>query len=64
MENIQQLNKVYVVIESTSVDYHGTYHEIVQIFANREDAEKKCKELMDENYKADTEYFIDAWNVN
>jgi predicted regulator of amino acid metabolism with ACT domain len=60
----KRFDKVHVVIEAKSEDYHGTYNEIVQIFANREDADKKVIELSGNNYKGNVEYFIDTWNVD
>ena len=55
--------KVYIVMKSESVDYHGTYHEIIQVYSNKEDADKKVKELSEDNYNVNIEYFIDIWNV-
>ena len=55
--------KVYIVMKSESVDYHGTYNEIIQVYSNKEDADKKVKELSEDNYNVNIEYFIDIWNV-
>ena len=60
----KRFDKVHVVIEAKSEDYHGTYNEIIQIFSNRDDADKKVKELSETNYKSNIEYFIDTWNVD
>ena len=59
----KRLDKVHVIIESKSVDYHGCYREIVEIYANIEDAKKKIKELSEENNNYDIDYFIDTYNV-
>lgn len=59
----KRLNKVHVIIESKSVDYHGSYDEIVEIYANIEDAKNKIKELLDENNNGNIDYFIDTYNV-
>ncbi|MDD4028046.1 MAG: hypothetical protein PHN54_03230 [Bacilli bacterium] len=59
----KRLNKVHVIIESKGVDYHGSYREIVEIYANIEDAKKKIKELLEENNNYDIDYFIDTYNV-
>lgn len=60
----KRFDKVHVVIEAKSEDYHGTYNEIIQIFSNCDDADKKVKELSETNYKGNIEYFIDTWNVD
>lgn len=59
----KRLNKVHVIIELKGVDYHGYYREIVEIYANIEDAKKKRKELSEENNNYDIDYFIDTYNV-
>ena len=59
----KRLNKVHVIIKSESVDYHGCYDEIVEIYDNIEDAEKKKKELLEENNNCNIDYFIDTYNV-
>lgn len=60
----KRFNKVHVVIEAKSEDYHGTYNEIIQIFSNSDDADKKVKELSEINYKCNIEYFVETWKVD
>lgn len=57
------MKTVYVVIEAKSEDYHGTYREIVSIYANKDTAMKKVNQLIEENYNCDTEYYYETYNV-
>ena len=57
------MEKVYVVIENKSEDYHGTYKEIIAIFNEKEAAVSKIKELEEENYNCNIEYDYDIYNV-
>ena len=57
------MNSVYIVIEAESVDYHGTYHEIMGVFGNKLDAITKVKKLEDLNRDGDIEYYFEEYNV-
>ena len=54
--------KVYIVIKSTSVDYHCRYDEIVGVYASRDAAEVVVDEL-NSTTRCDVEYWIDEWIV-
>ena len=57
------MNKVHILIEQKSEDYHGTYKEIIAVFKNKEDAIKRMEQLREENYNCNIEYDYDTWNV-
>lgn len=54
--------KVFIVIKATSVDYHGRYDEIVNVYADRIAAEVVVEEL-NSTREYDVEYWIDEWPI-
>lgn len=57
------MNKVHVILELKSEDYHGTYKEIVAVYSNEEDCKAKLKELEEENHYYNIEYWHEVFNV-
>lgn len=56
-------NKVYIIIKRTSEDYHGSSDEIMDIFDSHEKAETEMTKIAESDYKSNTEYYIDTYNV-
>jgi len=54
--------EVHIIIKSTSVDYHGRYDEIVNIYSDKNKAIKAC-DTLNEDKKYDIEFYIDSWIV-
>lgn len=57
------MNKVHIILELKSEDYHGTYKEIVAVYGNEEDCKSKLKELEEENHYYNIEYWHEVFNV-
>lgn len=57
------MNKVYIILELKSEDYHGTYKEIIAVYNNEEDCKTKIKELEEENNDYNIEYYHEVFNV-
>lgn len=57
------MNKVHILLELKSEDYHGTYKEIIAVYSNEEDCKAKRKELEEENYDCNIEYDHEVFNV-
>ena len=55
--------KVYIVQETESVDYHGSYTEIVAVFGTEKQAIDKVYELEVINNKYSMSYDYDVYNV-
>jgi len=55
--------KVYLVIEAESVDYHGTYKEVVTIYETEKSARVRVAELSEKNNSCDTEYYFETYNL-
>lgn len=56
-------NEVYILIERTSEDYHGSSDTIIDVFDSHEKAEKSMFEFAESNYKSNIEYYIDTYTV-
>lgn len=56
-------SKVYLVIESKSEDYHGTYKDILCVYSNKDKAQKEVDRLMEKNNDYDTEYYFVSYHV-
>ena len=55
--------EVYVVIELKSEDYHGTYKEVIDVYASEDCARKACEILNRESSSCDIEYDWDVYNL-
>lgn len=55
-------NRVFIIIKATSVDYHGRYEEIINVYANKLKAQEDV-DLLNSNRSYDVEYWIDGWTI-
>lgn len=57
------MEKVYLVMKRTSVDYHGTYEEVVSVYEDKSLADALVDKLNEENYVYDIEYYCDTYDI-
>ena len=57
------MEKVYVVMQSKSEDYHGSYETVLGVKGKEEDARAMVKELESNCYDYNICYYVDIWNV-
>ena len=57
------MEKVYLVMKRTSVDYHGIYEEVVSVYEDKSLADALVDKLNEENYVYDIEYYCDTYHI-
>ena len=57
------MEKVYIIIESKSEDYHGTYDTIISVHTDYQLAMDKRDKLYEENCKPNIEYCVDTYKI-
>lgn len=57
------MEKVYLVMKRTSVDYHGIYEEVVSVYEDKSLADALVDKLNEENYVYDIEYYCDTYDI-
>jgi len=57
------METVYLVLQLTSEDYHGTYTEVVSAHSTREKARKKVEELYENSLGYNVEFTWEAYNI-
>jgi hypothetical protein len=56
--------KVYVLIESTSTDYHGSYKEIIGVYETQSKVLAAINELQSSNTNWNIAYDYEVFEVN